>query len=47
MLKNEHEGQTEVLVILKKNVGRKSGQRRCADISALVDEIVLHGRFNN
>lgn len=46
MLKNEHEGQAEVLVIFKKNIGRKNGQRRYADISALVDEIVLHGKFN-
>lgn len=46
MLKNEHEGQTEVLVIFKKNVGRKNSKRRYADISELVDEIVLHGRFN-
>lgn len=46
MLKNEHEGQTEVLVIFKKNVGRKNSQRRYADISALLDEIALNGRFN-
>lgn len=47
MLRNEHEGQTEVLVIFKNSVGRKNDQRRYADISALVDEIVLHGRFIN
>ena len=46
MLKNEHEGQPKVLVIFKKKVSRKSGQRTHADISALVEEIVLHDRFN-
>lgn len=46
MLKNEHEGQPKVLVIFKKKAGRKSGQRRHADISALVKEIVLHDSFN-
>lgn len=46
MLKKEHEGQTKVPVIFKRNVSRKSGQRRHADISALVEEVVLHDRFN-
>lgn len=46
MLKNEHEGQLKVLVIFKKKVGRKSGQKRHANTSALVEEIVFHDRFN-
>lgn len=45
-MKKEHEGQPKVLVIFKRHVGRKSGQRRRADISALVEEVVLHDRFN-